>query len=322
MWALIVVAVIVLVLVGLWARLTQPVFGAASCPQATVDPERLKAHVRMLSQTLAPRSWDEEENLARSAQYISQQLEAHGAQVSSFTFEARYGGIPSRVVVGKFGPDTEEVIVVGAHYDAYGGFPGADDNASGVAGMLELGALLGKQPPAMRVELVGYPNEEPPHFMTEDMGSVQHARALKKAGKRVRAMLSLEMLGYFSDEPGSQKLPASILKLFYPDKGNFIAVVGSFDQGPLVRTVKGAMRGASKLPVHSINAPRIVPGIDFSDHASYWDEGFDAVMITDTAFYRNPHYHTPEDTWQTLDYGRMAHVVEGVHCAVRKLASR
>jgi hypothetical protein len=128
------------------------------------------------------------------------------------------------------------------------------------------------------------------------------------------------MLGYFTDMPGSQHYPHPLLKLFYPSRGNFIAVVGKLDQPLIVRHVKSAMRDASKLPVYSINAPRWVPGIDFSDHRNYWDAGYDAVMITDTAFYRNPNYHTPHDTPDTLDYTRMAMVVQGVYAAVLALA--
>jgi hypothetical protein len=133
-------------------------------------------------------------------------------------------------------------------------------------------------------------------------------------------MFSLEMIGYFSDQPDSQQYPVSVLKAFYPAQGNFIVVVvGKMDQWRMVRRVKKAMTEASPLPVYSINAPRSIPGVDFSDHLNYWDEGYDALMITDTAFYRNPHYHTSADTHETLDYERMASVVQGVYAAVLSL---
>jgi Zn-dependent M28 family amino/carboxypeptidase len=134
-------------------------------------------------------------------------------------------------------------------------------------------------------------------------------------------MLSLEMIGYFSDTPDSQSYPVSLLRAFYPSQGNFIAVVGSLSQGGLVRRVKRAMIGSSSLPVYSINAPRLVPGVDFSDHLSYWKEGYEAVMITDTAFYRNHNYHTANDTSEKLDYRRMALVLAGVYGAVIDLSS-
>ena len=150
-----------------------------------------------------------------------------------------------------------------------------------------------------------------------------HARALKEQGVKVRAMLALEMIGYFTDAPGSQSFPLFFLRPFYPSEGNFIAVVGKWGWGQraLVRTVRDGMREATPLPVRSINAPRIVPGIAFSDHLNYWHAGYDAVMITDTAFYRNPHYHGPSDTPETLDYGRMAQVVDGVRGTIDALGA-
>jgi hypothetical protein len=140
----------------------------------------------------------------------------------------------------------------------------------------------------------------------------------------VRVMLSLEMIGYFTDDPNSQQFPLFVLRPFYPSEGNFIAVVGKWGWGQrrLVRTVRDGMQQATPLPVHSINAPRIVPGIAFSDHLNYWHAGYDAVMITDTAFYRNPHYHSPSDTPETLDYDRMAQVVDGVRGAINALGTK
>ncbi len=219
-------------------------------------------------------------------------------------------------MLAQFGPDTKERIVVGAHYDAAGPYPGADDNASGVAGLIELAHLLGKATLPLRVELVAFTLEEPPHFATFQMGSAVHAASLKKQGVSVRLMVSLEMIGYFSDASGSQGFPTPALKPFYPSAGNFITIVGKPSEGALVRRVKKAMQAASPLPVYSINAPQTVPGIDFSDHRNYWQAGYPAVMLTDTAFYRNKNYHTEQDTPETLDYRRMALVVEGIYAAV------
>jgi Zn-dependent M28 family amino/carboxypeptidase len=211
--------------------------------------------------------------------------------------------------------------VVGAHYDTAGPLPGADDNASGVAGLLELARLLGTTPPRIAVELVAFSLEEPPAFATPDMGSAVHAASLAAEGARVRLMICLEMIGYFSDRPRSQHFPAPGLGLIYPDVGNFIAVVGKLGQGAAVKRVRGAMRAATPLPVESITAPRLLPGVDLSDHRNYWDHGWDAVMITDTAMFRNPHYHEPSDTPDTLDFERMAQVVTGVHAAVHACAA-
>jgi hypothetical protein len=163
------------------------------------------------------------------------------------------------------------------------------------------------------VELVAYTLEEPPYFRTEFMGSFQHARALAQQNREVRLMLSLEMIGYFRDPPGSQRYPVAALKALYPDRGNFIALVGPYRDFGLMRRVKGLFKGASDLPATSINAPSLVQGVDFSDHASYWRFKMPALMVTDTAFMRNPNYHLPGDTADTLDYARMAKVVRGVY---------
>ena len=211
-------------------------------------------------------------------------------------------------------------MVVGAHYDVAGEQPGADDNASGVAGLLELARLLKGQSFRQRVELVVYTNEEPPFFRTPYMGSAVHARSLAESGKRASLMLSLECIGYFSDEPGSQDHPVRLLNAIYPTTGNFISLVGFYEDGDVSRQVKTAMKSASDLPVYSINAPSFVVGVDFSDHLNYWNEGFVGMMVTDTAFYRNKAYHTPRDTADRLDYGRMAKVVDGVRAVVMRQA--
>ena len=303
----------------LWTYVTQPMPGTAQqkLPQA-VSPARLEAHVRMLAEVLVPRDWQHPENLDRTAVYIREACVKAGARVSEQVYS--FNGKTYRNVIAQFGPESSESVIVGAHYDAAGPFPGADDNASGVAGLLELAWLLGDTVLPQRVELVAYTLEESVHFGAQTMGSAVHAGALKEQGVGVRAMLSLEMIGYFNDAPQSQTFPLAVLKLLYPDRGNFIAVVGRLGEGALARKIKGAMRAATTLPVHSINAPRRIPGVDFSDHRSYWDLGYPAAMITDTAFYRNPNYHTAQDTPDTLDYGRMAQAVVGVYAAVLALA--
>ena len=291
-----------------------------------VDASKLEAHVRMLSEELHPRCFEHHENLERAVQYIEKHLAAAGGRVSRQIFpddESEYHN-----VIASFGPEEGPVIVVGAHYDSYGETdrepalytPGADDNASGVAGLLALADLLGKHPPEGQVQIVAYCLEEPPFFGTRRMGSAIHATSLHEAGKDVAAMISLEMIGYFSDAEGSQTYPADVMGLIYPEKGNFIGVVGRFQDISLTRAVKAAMLGASDLPVYSINAVPLIPGIDSSDHRNYWPCGYEAVMITDTAFYRNFSYHTLEDTADRLDYDRMAKVVQGVFATINALA--
>lgn len=309
----------VAVLVVCWFWLTQPLLSRAQPNRTrTADPARLEAHVRKLSIELSPRDVTHIQNLDSVAAYISSEFKQTGASVVEQPY--RVEGTSYRNIIAAFGPETAERIVVGAHYDSAGPLPGADDNASGVAGLLELAQLLGSQPPAMRTELVAFSTEEPPYFRTTGMGSSVHAESLRKANVKVRAMLSLEMIGYFSDASGSQHFPAGALAAFYPSTGNFIGVVGRVSDGLLARRVKKSMSNAAPLPVYSISAPSFIPGVDFSDQLNYWHAGYDALMITDTAFYRNQNYHTANDTVEKLDFKRMAMVVEGIYAAVNDLS--
>ena len=320
MWSLIVWSGLVGVLVALWAIVTQPLLFSPPVRDdiPAVAATKLEGHVRTIAEKMFPRDARHPQNLDRVAAYIRQGFESAGGAVSEQLFEVKR--TTYRNVIARFGPETGERIVVGAHYDAAGEHPGSDDNASGVAGLIELAHLLGRAPLTMPVELVAYSLEEPPYFASEEMGSAVHARSLRQQNAAVRVMLSLEMIGYFSDAPGSQSFPSLLLKLFYPSRGNFVAVVGKLGQGGVVRRVKRAMRSASVLPVYSINAPGFVPGVDYSDHLNYWQAGYDAVMITDTAFYRNARYHTSADTPDTLDYTRCAMVVQGVYAAILAMA--
>jgi hypothetical protein len=284
------------------------------------DAKRLERDLRAIV-ALGPRDHLHPENLAKVAELAARELTAAGGVVERQPFTV--DGRQYENVIARFGPEAGARVVIGAHYDTCGPLPGADDNASGVAGVLELARALGRRPPSGRVDLVVWPNEEPPYFRTTQMGSSVHARALRDANIDVRAMISVEMIGDFRDEPGSQRYPTSLLKLFYPTRGNFIAVISGLGRrhgGALVRPVKRAMRGASSLPVYSLAGPRFLPGIDFSDHRSFWDVGYPALMVTDTAFYRNDRYHTPDDTPERLDYARMAQVVDGLEAAARALA--
>jgi len=316
---LLVLLIFLLLLLGLWFWVTQPLFTRATVnTERTVDPSRLRAHVHKLSVELVPRDENHLENLDRVAAYIKSEFSHTSAIVSEQPY--RVNGKSYRNVTAQFGPETPERIVVGAHYDTAGPLPGADDNASGVAGLIELARLLDRQQLPLRIELVAFTLEEPPYFRTTGMGSSVHAQSLKQQNVRVRAMFSLEMIGYFTDTANSQHFPVGLLSPFYPSAGKFIGVVGRLSDWSIVRRAKAAMRKATPLPVYSINAPGIVPGVDFSDQLNYWHAGYNAAMITDTAFYRNPNYHTAQDTEEKLDYKRMAMVVEGVYAAVVELA--
>jgi Zn-dependent M28 family amino/carboxypeptidase len=313
---------------GCVLMLVQPGVTPVASPPVSVNPARLEAHVKKLSVELFPRSADQVDKLALAADYVTAQLKASGARVSVQDVqdqETTYRNISAR-----FGPEQGPLLVIGAHYDSHGDAtsatgvtpashtPGADDNASGVAGLIELARLLGRTPQQRPIELVAYTLEEPPHYRSSHMGSVVHARALKAAGRQVRLMLSLEMIGYFSDAPGSQQYLIPAMKYLYSDRGDFIALVGKFDAFGDTRRVKALMAGAGDLPVYSINAPRALQGVDFSDHRSYWDRGMPAMMVTDTAFLRNKQYHLAGDTWDRLDYQRMAKVVQAVHAVTQQ----
>lgn len=306
--ALISLGILAILLAGATLFLTQPVSPSkVSEPQPSVDPSRLRVHVETLA-AMAPRDWKHVENLDRAAEYIRSEFEKTGGLVSEQTFGAKDRSY--RNVVVRFGPESGERVVVGAHYDAFREFPGADDNASGVAALIELAFLLGRQPPTTTVELVALTLEEPPFFRSNEMGSAIHAAELAAQHVTVRAMLCLEMVGYYSDAPDSQHYPFPGMGLLYPSRGNFIAVVGDTADVGLTRRVKTAMLEGGDLPVYSINAPSLLAGIDFSDHLNYWEQGFPAVMVSDTAFYRNPGYHTARDTPEKLDYVRLSKVVQ------------
>ena len=318
---LVFVGVVVAIAGGSALYVTQPVYSAVRnvSTGAVVAPARLHAHVRMLSEALAPRHAQAPENLDRVAAYVLKQMIQGGGRVTEQAYTVEGAG-KFKNVIASFGPQQGPRVIVGAHYDSAGPMPAADDNASGVAGLIELGRLLGQTKLAGRVDLVAFTLEEPPYYGTKHMGSWVHAESLKREGAVVRAMIALEMIGYFSDAPNSQRFPHPLLGMLYPSTGDFITVVGRVGQGALVRQVKKAMQRATYLDVYSITAPSHLTGVDFSDHRSFWSHGYRAVMVTDTAFYRNDRYHTPRDTHDTLDYERMAEVVRAVHNAVALLA--
>lgn len=279
------------------------------------DPARLRRHVEFLAVEAAPRDADHPESLDKAAAYIQGQFFRTGARVTEQSFTAWKKTY--RNVLATFGPDTGPLVIVGAHYDAFGGFganPGADDNASGTAGLLELARLLDGRPLSRRVVLAAYSTEEPPFFGSPQMGSAVHARSLGAAP--VHGMICLEMIGCFRAE---QPWPHWFLRLLYPGRGDFIAVAGRWSDRALTWKVKRAIRAAGTIPVYSFTAPRSA-GLDGSDQISYWDRGIPAVVVTDTAFVRNAAYHTPADTAETLDYDRMARVVDGALNAVLHLA--
>lgn len=275
--------------------------------------KNLREHVRVLSSEIGRRDTSRHENLRAAGHYIEEILKMYGYAVRSQTYLVE-GREMRNIIASQPGQRLpEETILVGAHYDTVPETPGADDNASGVAGMLELARLSSASPTARTLKFVAFSNEE-----DGMMGSRVYARRAKEEGEKIVAMLSLEMIGFFSDQVGSQQYPAG-LRFFYPDTGNFIGVVGHLRYMGLVWKVKTALKKHSTVPVESLAGVSWIRGIELSDHTSFWREGYPALMITDTAFYRNPHYHTSTDTSETLDYKRMAEVVLGLYHVLNSL---
>lgn len=280
--------------------------------------ERLKADVTMLSGTIGERNTGCYQQLQQSASYIIDRLRSLGYTISEEPFKADNRQVINVVAELKGIRHPDEIVVVGAHYDSPPGSPGANDNTSGVAALLELARKFKDIQPGQTLRLVAFVNEEPPFFQTEQMGSRVHAINAKKRGEKIVAMLSLETIGYYSDQPGSQQYPPPF-SYFYPDAGNFIAFVGNLGSRSLLRNSIRTFRETTSFPSDGVAAPEFIKGIGWSDHWAFWQEGYPGIMITDTAPYRYPHYHEATDTPDKLDYGRMARVVAGVGRVVEGL---
>lgn len=306
---------ILLVLFGFsWFYLVNPVLTPRGPkPFIPVDRDQVYKDVEFLTQSTPNRNHTNLKALNLAGDYIATQLKNAGYAVSFQEFEA--DGARYKNIIARTSETPGERIVVGAHYDVWSIQEGADDNASAVAGMLEIARLIKSQKPVLPypIEFVAFTLEEPPYFQTDKMGSYIHAASLAKQKIQIKLMVCLEMIGYFSNEKGSQQFPMLLLKLFYPSRGNFITIVGKTGQWKLVRKAKKLMLKGSEIDVHSINAPGFIPGIDFSDHRNYWNQNYPAILITDTAFFRNPHYHEASDTIQTLNFEKMSQVIQSTY---------
>lgn len=280
--------------------------------------DRLYRDVEFLTSLHPARNYRNPESLEKSANYIKEAFEKMGTAPSEQAWLAE--GREYKNIIATYNPDKSKRLIIGAHYDVCGDQPGADDNASAVAGLLETARLLFAQQPSLnyRVDLVAYCLEEPPFFATKSMGSYVHAASLNKSGADVMGMICYEMIGYFSDAPGSQSFPSPQLAKLYPSTGNFIIVVGIEKYKAFTEKVYGLMKKGAGVDVQVISFP---PGYGseyagLSDQRNYWTFGFPALMINDTSFLRNPHYHLPSDTIDTLDFEKMAEVVNSAYRAV------
>jgi len=280
---------------------------------------RLRARVEMLAGTIGERHLWRCEALDRAARYISAQFERCGYTPRWQTFDV--AKIPvSNVEATRPGTDPSAgSVVVGAHYDSVSGCPGANDNGTGVAAMLELAERFSRRRQSHSVRFVAFVNEEPPFFRTAHMGSVVYANAAKDRGDRITAMLALETMGCYSDEHGSQQYPPEIAAQ-YPDTGNFIGFVANSASAPLLQQSQQAFERRTRFPLQALAAPDDVAGVGWSDHWSFWQAGYAAMMVTDTAPFRYPWYHTADDTPDKVDYEKLSEVVDGLEAVIEALA--
>jgi Zn-dependent M28 family amino/carboxypeptidase len=288
-------------------------------PDETVLRDRLRSHVEALAADIGERNLWRYDALNASAQYIDNAFAALGYPVQSQEFAARGESVRNIEVALPGTSDRRQTVVVGAHYDTVRGSPGANDNGSGLAALLELARLLKGRRLPRTIRLVAFVNEEAPFAYTAEMGSRVYARRARSRDEDIVAMLSLETIGYYSDVPGSQHYPFPF-SLFYPDTGNFIGFVGNSPSRNLVRGAIASFRQHVRFPSEGIAAPEWVTGVGWSDHWSFWREGYPALMVTDTAPFRYPYYHVPADTPDKIDYGRLARVVTGLAGVVSDLA--
>lgn len=283
--------------------------------------ERLRGHVEMLAGAIGPRNVDRPDQLTEARNYLHGVLKTQSSgAVGEMWFEAiDRGAGAENIVLEVPGVSRPEVVVVGAHYDSCDDSPGANDNGSGVAVALELARAVARRPAASSVRIVFFANEEPPFFQRPGMGSRTNSANAKRRGDPIRAMVSLETMGFYSEEPASQRYPWPV-GLLYPSKGNFIAFVGDLGSRALVHAAIGAFRKSTPFPSEGAALPATFPGVDWSDHWSFRQEGYPAIMVTDTAVYRDPHYHRPTDTADRLNYDALARVTTGIEAVVRDLA--
>ncbi len=255
-----------------------------------------------------------------AANYIETTWRGWGYEVATHPYSVR-GHTCRNIEANRIGSRPDRVLLIGAHYDSVFGSPGANDNGSGVAALLELSRLFATSAePAVTLRFVAFANEEPPFFATRDQGSAVYAKAARQRGDDIRLMVCLETIGYFNDTPGSQSYPP-FLRYFFPDTANYIGFVSNFRSRRLMATLADMFRSNSDVPAESIAMFPFVPGVTWSDHRSFWKQGFHAVMVTDTAFYRYPHYHTADDTPDKLCYPELSHVANGLHHALAELAA-
>jgi len=283
--------------------------------------QELRSHVQTLAGQIGERNVFHHDRLVMAADYIRTTLAGAGHEVRRQTYEVG-GKICENIEAEVRGSRrSDDIIVIGAHYDSVQGSPGANDNASGVAAILALARAFASTAPACTLRFVAFTNEEPPLFQTEHMGSRVYAKRSRERREKIVLMLSLETIGYYSDEPGSQHLLFP-LNLIYPSTGNFIAFVSNVENGFLVQQLVGSFRQQAQFPSEGGALWDLIPGVGWSDHWAFWKEGFPAVMVTDTAPFRYPAYHSHADRPELVQYERMARVVSGLRAVIAEMANQ
>lgn len=279
--------------------------------------DALHADLQRLSVEIGERNLMRPDKLREAADFIASTFVGAGLPVSRQTYACRGHQVDN--VVGEITGKTAEIVVVGAHYDTVVGCPGANDNGTGVVGALALARAFAGTTPEKTLRFVGFVNEEPPYFQTEEMGSLVYAKGCRDRGERIEAMLSLETIGFYDDAEKTQHYPFPI-GIFYPSTGNFVAFVGNFGSRSLVRRSIRTFRTHAAFPSEGAAAPTSIPGIGWSDHWAFWQAGYDALMVTDTALFRHDDYHTRSDAIDRIDFDGFARVVDGLRHVVADLA--
>lgn len=294
-----------------------------SCDKGTSQTISSKAEKELLNHFSAiintdkPRNYKNIKALNSVAEYIKTELKkvCDSVAYQNFTVDEKV----YKNVIGSIGIENKERIIIGAHYDVFGNSDGADDNASGVVGLLELARLLAKEKLNYRIDFVAYTLEEPPFFRTEQMGSFIHANYLLKNKIPVKGMICLESIGYYNEKANSQKFPIKEMEKTFGNKGDFITVVQNEKNEAFSNQVDRLMKREEEIKTQSFKGNSQIPGVDFSDHLNYWKFNFEAVMITNTAFYRNKNYHTSNDTLETLDVKKMRLVIQQLYKTIKQI---
>ena len=304
---------VVVLLVGLTVIYMCRCFGRSSrvLPAQPISVGRLREHIEKLCGELGEHNWLYPDKLHRAADYIDGVWRDQGYSVVRYPYTVEGIECTNLEITRAGATRANEIVLIGAHYDSVDGSPGANDNGSGVAALLELSRVLARLNPACSVRFVAFVNEEPPHFETDQQGSRVYAKICRQRGDDIRVMIALETIGYFSDEPGSQRYPRPF-SFFYPDRGNFIGFVSNIQSRRLMHQAVRAFRGHSDVPVECCATFERIEGVNWSDHASFWHEAYPAFMVTDTAPFRYPYYHSAGDTPDKVNYAMLSRVTDGL----------